>query len=282
MKILVELENQEQTTADGLILALKDFSVQSKTTYTKEEISKIINQNPDKEIFISLNKNIFNSEIEALKETLLYLDTLNIKGIFFYDLAVLQLKTELNLKVDLVWHQKYMVTNYKSCNYYYQKGVKYALLSKEITLAEIIEIVKRSSITPMVEVVSFPSVAFSKRTLITNYYKNLNKQPKKEITVLEKATNQEYEIIEDESGTNFFFKKLTNGTVVIKDLYENKVPYIIMREYGIDSELFKELTNDTKEYIKGNCADTNYLLKYQQLFGDNTNFFCKKTIYQVR
>ena len=38
MKILVELENQEQTTADGLILALKDFSVQSKTTYTKEKI----------------------------------------------------------------------------------------------------------------------------------------------------------------------------------------------------------------------------------------------------
>lgn len=282
MKILVELENQEQTTAEGLILALKDFSVQSKTTYTKEEISKIINQNPDKEIFISLNKNIFNSEIEALKETLLYLDTLNIKGIFFYDLAVLQLKKELNLKVDLVWNQTYMVNNYKTCNYYYQKGVKYALLSKEITLAEIIEIVKRSSITPMVEVVSFPSVAFSKRTLITNYYKNLNKQPKKEITVLEKATNQEYEIIEDESGTNFFFKKLTNGTVVIKDLYENKVPYIIMREYGIDSELFKELTNDTKEYIKGNCEDTNYLLKYQKLLGDNTNFFFKKTIYQVR
>ena len=154
--------------------------------------------------------------------------------------------------------------------------------TSQITLAEIIEIVKRSSITPMVEVVSFPSVAFSKRTLITNYYKNLNKQPKKEITVLEKATNQEYEIIEDESGTNFFFKKLTNGTVVIKDLYENKVPYIIMREYGIDSELFKELTNDTKEYIKGNCEDTNYLLKYQKLLGDNTNFFFKKTIYQVR
>ena len=70
--------------------------------------------------------------------------------------------------------------------------------------------------------------------------------------------------------------------MVIKDLYENKVPYIIMREYGIDSELFKELTNDTKEYIKGNCEDTNYLLKYQKLLGDNTNFFFKKTIYQVR
>ena len=46
--------------------------------------------NPTLEIFINLNKNFFNDEIENLKEVLLELDTLNIKGIFFYDLAILQ------------------------------------------------------------------------------------------------------------------------------------------------------------------------------------------------
>ena len=30
-----------------------------------------------------------------------------------------------------------MVNNYKTCNYYHSKGVKYALLGKEITLEEI-------------------------------------------------------------------------------------------------------------------------------------------------
>ena len=35
-----------------------------------------------------------------------------------------------------------MVNNYKTCNYYHSKGVKYALLGKEITLEEIIEIIK--------------------------------------------------------------------------------------------------------------------------------------------
>lgn len=281
MKILVELEKQNITESDGLILALKDFSVQSSTTYTKEEIKEIVEKNPDKEIFISINKNIFNKELDLLKEVLLYLDNLNITGIFFYDLAFLQLKHELNLKTDLVWNQTYMVNNYKTCNYYHSKGVKYALLGKEITLEEIIEIANKTTIIPMVEVISMPSVAFSKRTLITNYYKDLNKQPTNKLIVEEKATHQTYQITEDENGTNFFLNSITNGTIVIKDLFENKIPYIIMREYGIESNLFSEIVHDTKEYIKGNCQNTSYLTKYEKL-GNDTNFFFKKTIYRVK
>ena len=72
---------------------------------------------------------------------LVQLDKMNITGVFFYDLAVLELKRELNLNIDLVWNQTHMVNNYKTCNYYYSKGVKYALLGKEITLDEILEII---------------------------------------------------------------------------------------------------------------------------------------------
>ena len=101
MKILIEAnvknkKNLENTS--GLILSLKDYSVQSSITYTLEEIKEIVKTNPTLEIFINLNKNFFNDEIENLKEVLLELDTLNIKGIFFYDLAILQLKKELGLK----------------------------------------------------------------------------------------------------------------------------------------------------------------------------------------
>lgn len=283
MKLLVELENKQKTItgADGLILALKDFSVQSKTTYTKEEIKEIVELNPTKEIFVSINKNIFNSELESLKENLLYLENINIKAIFFYDLAILQLKKELNLKHDLVWNQTYMVNNYKTCNYYYKKGVAYALVSKEITLEEIIEIKRQSNINIMVEVLSMPSVAFSKRTLLTNYYKDLDKAPKHELTITENITDTEYEVMEDKTGTNFFKKSIMNGTAVIKDLYQNDIKYIIMREYGIEKQLFNEIINDTQKYIKGNCQDNTYLSKYEKL-GNDTNFFFKRTIYRVK
>lgn len=281
MKLVIEPTNIKKFNCDGLILPLKNYSVQSGKYFTMEEIKSIINENKDKEIFISMNKNFFNKEIDNLKDTLLEIDKLNINGILFYDLSILELKRELNLKTDLVWNGTYMVNNYKTCNYYNEKGVKYALISKEITLEEIKEIINNSNITSMVEVVSIPSVAFSKRYLVSNYYKDLNKDKKESIEVVEKVTSDTYLVDEDDEGTNFYLDKIMNGTIVIKDLFESNCSYIVMKEYGIDEDAFYNLVNDTKKYIEGDCLDTKYLEKYKTL-GDFTNFFFKKTIYKVK
>ncbi len=282
MKIIIEPTTlkEKYEHVDGLLLSLKDFSVQSGKYYTLEEIKKIKENNPV-EIFISMNKNFMNEEIPAVKEMLLEIDKLNITGILFYDVALLQLKKECNIKTDLVWASTYMVNNTKTCNYYNRKGVKYALLGKEITLEEMKEIIKDSSITSMVEVVGLPTVAFSKRKLISNFYSDLKKEPKNEIDVVEKVTGETYEVTEDKNGTNFYLKKIVNGTVVIKDLFEANTPYIILKEFGIDSNEFYELVKDTKEYIEGNCQNEQYIEKYKKL-GDFTNFFFKKTIYKVK
>ena len=280
MKLLVEPMNKENLkfNCDGLILAIKDYAVESNTYFTLEEI-KNISDSFSGEIFVKLNKNLMNDDIPFVKDILVQLDKMNITGVFFYDLAVLELKRELNLNIDLVWNQTHMVNNYKTCNYYYSKGVKYALLGKEITLDEILEIIDLSDITSMVEVVSKPSVAFSKRKLVSNYYKDMGIDGSKEIIVNEKVSNLNFDIKEDSNGTVFFLDLITNGTVIIRDLYDNGCSYIIMREYGIDN--FRELVNDTMEYIKDSCSDLSYVLKYKKL-GDSTNFFFKKTIYRVK
>ena len=133
----------------------------------------------------------------------------------------------------------------------------------------------------MVDVVSKPSVAFSKRSLLTNYYISINEDKKNSLDITERATGDSYKVVEDNNGTSFFLNKITNGTSVIRDLYECGVKYIIFREYGIDGELFQELVSDTKKYIKGNCLDDTYVDKYKKL-GESTNFFFKKTIYKVK
>ena len=281
MKLLVECSSKNDLytdIVDGIILPLEGFSVESKCFFTLEEI-KSISSNVKCEVFVKVNKNFMNEDIEGLKRVLLELDNCNISGIFFYDLAVLELKNELSLRVPLVWNQTHMVNNYKTCDYYYSKGVKYALLGKEITLEEIVEITTLSKISTMVEVVSKPSVAFSKRLLVTNYFKDLGKEGDSSLTIHERGTDQDYELFENNDGTSFFLDIITNGTGVISDLYKACVPYIIMREYGIDC--FKELLVDTMEYIKGKCVDKSYIEKYKKL-GNSTNFFFRKTIYKVK
>ncbi len=283
MKLIIEPSNKKNLyldKVDGIILSLQDYSVQSPVYYSLEEIKKIVTST-DKEIFININKNLSNNDIANLTEVLKELDTLNIKGIFFYDLALLQIKKEQNLKTDLIWNQTHMVNNYKTCNYYCSRGVKYALLGKEITLEEILEIIKNTEIIPMVEILSLPSVAFSKRKLLTNYYKDLKKEPKKALAVTEKVTDTIYQVTEDCNGTSFFQKDVMNGTGIIKDLYAVGLKYIIMRGYGLEENVFAEVLADTMTYIANSCNDESYITKYQQLW-PNTNFFFKKTIYQVK
>ncbi len=280
MKLLIEPINKNKLytdVVDGIILPLKDYSVESVCYFDLDEIRNIKNDNYL--VFVKVNRNFMNEDIDGLKDVLIELDKIGVDGVFFYDLAVLQIKKELNLNVELIWNQTHMVNNYRTCDYYYDKGVKYALLGKEITLEEIIEIINKSKITCMVEVVSRPSVAFSKRKLVSNYYSDLGEDGDKELLVKEKVTGDFYRVIEDKYGTCFYLDKITNGTGIIKELYDNKCNYIIMREFGVDS--FEELIIDTKKYIDGGCSDKDFVSKYNKL-GDSTNFFFKKTIYKVK
>ena len=279
MKILIEPESKNINSfkCDGVILALENYAVESVCYFNLDEIKEIKKSNL--EVFVKVNRNFFNEDIEGLTDILIKLDSLNVSGIFFYDLAVLQLVKELELNVPLIWNQTHMVNNYKTCDYYYSKGVKYALLGKEITLDEILEIIKSSRITFMVEVVSRPSVGFSRRKLVSNYYSDLGISGGNSLEVKEKVTGEYYDVLEDEYGTCFFLKTITNGTSIIKSLYDGGCEFIIFREYGVPS--FKELVSDTMKYISDKCNDSKYIDKYKKL-GDSTNFFFKKTIYKVK
>lgn len=283
MKVLVEVasKNIEEYVdkCDALLLGIHKFSVMNMVSFTVDEIKDIVLKYPQLEIFVKMDKNLFNEEIDEVRKCLTELNDIPIRGVFFYDLALLELKHELSLSFDLVWSQTHMVTNYRTCDYYYQKGVSYALLSKEITLDEIVEIFRKSSVQTIVEVVSLPSVGFSRRKLVHNYYEYYQEQGTSSLTVLEKVTNKKYLVKEEEAGTGFLLDEVLNGTSVIFSLYQAGVDYVLFREEGIPA--FLELISDTKKYISLGCSDTSYVEKYKKL-GDSTGFFFKKTIYRVK
>ena len=283
MKVLVEVTSKEISnyidSCDALLLGLENFSVLNSVTFSLTEIREIINKYPKMEIFVKMDKNIFNKEIDEVRRVLLELEQMSIRGVFFYDLAILELKQELSLSLGLVWSQIHMVTNTRTCDYYFHQGVHYALLSKEITLDEIVSIAKESSISTIVEVVSLPSVGYSRRRLVHNYYEDLGENGSSTLSVLEKITNKNYLVKEEENGTGFLLDEVLNGTSVISSLYQADVDYVLFREEGISS--FLELLHDTKKYIVDGCSDASYVEKYKKL-GDSTGFFFKKTIYRVK
>ena len=181
MKITVipnKINNLDKYISSGVeafIFGLKDYSI-NYLGLTIEEIKYIVDKYKDVDIFISINKTIFNGELEDLEKKMIELNSISIKGVLFYDLGVLSLYNKHKFNYSLGWHQTHMVTNYNTCNYYYDKGVEYGVLSSEITKDEMIEIKNNTKMKLFTFIIGYPIMAHSKRRLLTNYYSSQNRE----------------------------------------------------------------------------------------------------------
>ena len=230
-KILIIPSNKEQfrLNCDGLIIGIKGLCT-NMANFELDDLKGI-----DKEIFVSLNKNMFNKDLDYLKETLIKLNNYNIKGVIFYDIAVLNLYKKLNLNYDLVWNQEHMTTNYDTINFYYDQGVKYTYVSSDITLREMIEIKNNTKSILMANIFGYVPIFNSKRKLITNYFKTFNLKGEPKFICNE---GKKYPIVE-EDGTIVYSDFILNGFEESKLL---NYDYVVLNSFRIDN--FEDVLNN--------------------------------------
>ena len=261
--------------ADAFIFGLKDYSSGYQNELTLEEIEKI-RKDYDGELFIAVNKNIFNSELKELEKALVFLDKIKVDGVLFYDLAILSIKKRLNLSLPLVWNQTHMVTNYNTCNYFYDKGCNYGVIASEITLEEINEIASKTKMKMFLNVLGYQVMGYSRRHLVDNYFKSIGKERKNRKYIV-KNNDEEYIINEEDHGNAFYYGKPLNGSNIVPTV---NVGYLILNDNFIESETFKECLELYKKLI--DTKDLKYSQEIDKLIGDNRGFFFKKTIYKVK
>ena len=284
MKLLVGLNTRNipdyLNYTNSFIIGLKDFSINYQE-YSKEEIKKLKEDYPNIEVFVSINKNIFNSDLKELEENLDYLNNLDIKGILFYDLSVLSIVRRKKLNLTLVWAQEHMTTNYNTCNYFYDKSCEYVYLSSEITEEEIKEIKEKSKIKIISFFFGYPDVSFTKRKLLTNYflYNNLNKE-KDWYTIT--SDDNKYFIKESNLGTRILYGKVMNGIKPFSNLL-NTVDYALLNEELMNHDTFIKGLSIYKNLLdkKININDANSKIS-ELVNSDDTVFYYKKTIYKVK
>lgn len=287
MKLLVVPNNLDFDRFRALgvhsfLVGVREFSTNFKTSLSVDEIRSLCEKYPKEEIFLSFNKNLFNRELPVVETILKELDSLPIAGIFFYDLAILQLAQELHLKIPLVWNQTHLVTNYQTCNYYYHKGVQYALLSSEITLEEMLEIRNHTDMKLMVTIFGYPVIAHSKRKLLTNYFSSIEEvKEDKPYEVRESVNHEPYLLKESGTGTTIFYHRFLNGTEPLFTLCDADFSYGLVYEDG-DESLMTQVIQTFQNIIAGK-EEKNHAISYMNsLLGSYTGFFYKKTIYKVK
>lgn len=277
-KILIMPSNMniEKTysNTDGYIFGLNKWSVNMPLDISLDELKQIKKQIKEKELFISLNKNIYSSELEELKKVLQELDELNLSGILYADTCFINLKKELHLKTPLVWSQEHLTTNYATINFWNQYGASYTYLSPEITLEEIKEIRKHTHVKLIVPIFGYLPMFTSKRHIIKNYLTHFHLKDHSKINYIEKE-HKTYPIYDNEEGTVAYTAHILNGFEEYLELED--MDYVTLNSFTIEEETFLKVLKIYKE------KDISKKEEINNLFPNiDKGFLYKETIYKVK
>jgi len=277
MTKLMYIPNKKELNkdVDAYLLGIENLSVNMPIYFTLEEIKNI---KSNSEIFISLNKNMHSNDLSLLEKTLIELSTLNIKGIFFYDIGVLNIVKRLNINIPLVLSQEHLTTNYETINFWYKEGVEYAQIAEEIKEEEIININNNTKTKLIVPILGYFPMFVSKRHLKQNYLNEFNLKDDSKINYIEKE-NKIYPIV-DEKVTTVYTSSYLNGIKEYLDFKKENIEYVLINSFLLKEEdkiinMFKTVTNNNiEEYYNeiSNILDNNI----------DTFFLHKDTIYKVK
>ena len=268
--------NSTKSLVDGFIIGIKEMCVNTNYCIDINEL-KILKEIKDKDIFISLNKNMHNKDLDVVRNILIELNDYNIKGVLYYDIGVLNIYKSLDLNYDLVWSQEHLTTNYNTINYWNFFGVNYTYLSSDITEEEIIEIIKNTKSKLMVNLFGYLPMFVSKRHIIKNYLEYFNLKDNSEINYIYKE-EKFYPIIDNNIGTQVYSNNILNG---IKTSLNINVDYIILNSFNIELDKFINVIKMFKSVNEDNVEEYNE--KINGMFNNvDTGFLNTKTIYRVK
>lgn len=276
--LIIPSDNNLNNESDGYIIGLKSLSVNMPVYFELDELVEFIKKIKDnnQEVFISLNKNMHNGDLKYLEEVMQTLNGLNIDGVLYYDIGVVNIWKRLKLDYELVWAQEHLTTNYLTCNYWYDKGVKYAYLASEITTDEILEIKENTEMKLMIPIFGYLPMFVSKRHAVKNYLDYFNLKDNSNINYITKESKV-YPIVDDENGTTVYSSSILNG--IGETLKLINIDYLVLNSFNIGDN-FKKVVKMFKNVDEKNIDE--YTNKLDQLFNSDRGFLYSRTIYKVK
>lgn len=288
MKYMVIVNNEKMVTSvmedcDAFLFGIEDYSVNFPyyvSLETLKELAKIIKKHK-KQVFVALNKNFHHEELEALKNLLQSLNQLDLDGILYYDIALIQLQKEGLIKAPLIWSQEHLTTNYDTCNFWQKQGASMVLLSSEITLQEIIDIRNHTSMSLIVPIFGYLPMFVSKRHLVQNYLKKFQLEGKKNFYFIEKKGNR-YPIIDHKQGTEVYSANLLNGLTESIQLKEAGIDYLLFNSFMISEDDFIKVLKNYHLVTKENAIKLEEQMGKFLARPSDKGFLYKETIFRVK
>lgn len=248
---LEDLKSYKKLGISNFLFPLKGFSI-GYTDFSFEEIAKT-----DVPAYVLVNRLLTDDDIDSFLNLTI---PSNVKGFIVEDTGLFY---ELKDKgFELINFQNHLNNNFKTINYWL-KMFDSLVISTDITKEEIEEIVQKSCKPLVIPVFLFPMIMYSRRTLVTNYYKHLKEEPKYQLKVDIINADGSFNLVENAYGTAVFDTKHIDIREFASTLAEDKI-----RFYLIDSNFL-----DASTIIEA--------LRGKALLESTKGFLEKKTVYKV-
>lgn len=256
-KVLLQIDSLNQIEVgkglgvSNFLLPLRDFSVGYKD-FSFDEISHI-----EENIYILANRILTDSDIDDF----LKLDIpSNVKGFILEDTG---LYMELKDKgYELFNFQNHLNNNYKTIDYWldYFSSV---VLSTDITIEEILEILDKVSKPLIINAIGYPMIMYSRRSLVSNYYQNYGLPLKKEVSIADTIGTSKFRLVETKYGTACFDEELLDIRDHLDKIDDDKIKFYIVNSFGLSDE------------------ELESVLKGEKLPNSTDGFFSKKTVFRI-
>ena len=297
---VMHLEELIEVGADAFLIGEQKFGLRLAGEFTIEDIAKSVNlaHAADKKIYVAMNAIYHNHLVDSLLPYMEKLEALGVDGITFGDPAVVMAKREGKLKIPLHWNTETTATNWFTANYWGNRGANRAVLARELSMDEVIEIKENATVAIEAQVHGMTCMFQSKRSLLGNYFlyqdkamEVENRSQNKNMFLHDKERHNKYPIFEDANGTHIFSP---NDMCIIDELNE-------LIEAGIDSFKIDGVLQDsgyvtkvTNQYRRAIDAYMQSPDKYDSIKNEllseieeiqpklrplDTGFFFKETVY---
>lgn len=247
----------------GIMLYIDKLSVNSSFYVNIDDIKKM--DFKDKKIYVVMNKIMHNNDLDMVRDTLFKLKDMDVK-ILFYDMGVYNIAKELGIVYKLVIYQDHLNASILSNNFYYGLGIGGSYVSSDITGEELVEIKNNSKMEIYFTGYGYVPIFYSRRYLIKNYLKFIDKEDMVGDYSIISDMNTEYPIREEEYGTTIYSEYPVNLINYLD--YLSEIDYIVMNSNLIDDSEFNLMVD---RFINRDKMDDCYL-----------GFFNKKTIFRVK
>ncbi|WAA10291.1 peptidase U32 family protein [Fervidibacillus albus] len=202
--------------ADAFVIGEMAFGLRLAGEFTREQVNEAVQIAHDrgKKVYVAMNGLFHNDKVDDLKEYLTFLKDQSVDAVIFGDPAVLMTAKEAAPDMKLHWNPETTATNWYTCNYWGKKGAKRAVLARELSMDEIIEIKGHADVEIEIQIHGMTCMFQSKRRLIGNYFDFLGQsmevqrvKENKNMYLFDPERNNRYPIFEDQNGTHIMSPK---------------------------------------------------------------------------